>query len=223
MTIYHFANETFGKYFIAVFERMKKKYPSLQFVLVISTITYTRSEKLFKNKIKARLKRTLGDDIHLIYDRILFCKNVNSKSFTNSISNDDVGFISGFNQIFKLAIITRFKFFLNIHPSLLPFYRGPVPSYWVLKNKEKYSGFTIHEIDPNIDQGICVVQEKIKIEPTDTVNSLDQKIAEQSIPQCIRVLEYIVNNKPLEYATIDAKNIYENHIDYMTFPSNQTV
>jgi methionyl-tRNA formyltransferase len=220
MTIYHFSNETFGKYFITVFDQIKKKYPSQKIILVISTIAYSRSEKLFKNKIKARLRQTLGEDIKMIYDRIQFCKNVNSESFTNSISDDDIGFISGFNQIFKLAIVTRFKHFLNIHPSLLPFYRGPVPSYWVLKNKEKYSGFTIHEIDSNIDKGIIVVQEKTRIDAIDTVNSLDRKIAEQSIPQCIKVIESLINNKPLEYSTIDARNIYENHIDYMTFPSN---
>jgi methionyl-tRNA formyltransferase len=219
MTIYHFANETFGKYFITVFENLRNKFPDQKFVLVISTITYTTTEKLFRSKIRAKVKRSLGEDINSIYDRILLCKSVNTKSFATSISNTDVGFISGFNQIFKPEIINRFGTLLNIHPSILPYYRGPVPSYWVLLNREKYSGFTIHHIDEHIDRGIIVAQKKIKIGPEETVNSLDQKIAELSHPHCESVFESIINNIPIVNNTIDAQNIYENHIGYMSFPS----
>ena len=52
---------------------------------------------------------------------------------------------------------------VNIHPSLLPDYRGPVPTAWALENGEKYFGVTIHKMDAAIDTGDILVQEKYPI------------------------------------------------------------
>lgn len=52
---------------------------------------------------------------------------------------------------------------VNIHPSLLPDYRGPVPTAWALENGEKYFGVTIHYMDAGIDTGDILVQEKYPI------------------------------------------------------------
>ncbi len=50
---------------------------------------------------------------------------------------------------------------INIHPSLLPKYRGPSPTYWVIKNREKVTGLTCHFIDNGIDTGNIISQRKI--------------------------------------------------------------
>lgn len=52
---------------------------------------------------------------------------------------------------------------VNIHPSILPFYRGPVPTAWAILNGEKEFGLTIHLMDKGIDTGAILVQEKYKI------------------------------------------------------------
>lgn len=60
----------------------------------------------------------------------------------------------------------------NIHPSLLPNYRGPVPTMWAIENGEKEFGITIHKIDKGIDTGDIVVQERYPILDDETGYSL---------------------------------------------------
>ncbi len=64
---------------------------------------------------------------------------------------------------------------MNIHPSLLPKYRGPSPTYWVLKNREKVTGLTCHFIDNGIDTGNIISQRKITVESHDTISSIIEK------------------------------------------------
>jgi len=68
------------------------------------------------------------------------------------------------NQIFKKNLISIPRFgVLNLHTSLLPSYRGLLPTFWVLLNDEEYTGVTVHLIDEGIDTGDIICQKKIKI------------------------------------------------------------
>jgi len=57
---------------------------------------------------------------------------------------------------------------INIHPSLLPEYRGPVPTAWALMNGEKFFGITIHHMDEGMDTGDILVQERYEIFDNET-------------------------------------------------------
>lgn len=57
---------------------------------------------------------------------------------------------------------------INIHPALLPFYRGPVPTAWAIMNGEKYFGITIHYMDAGVDTGDILVQKKYGISEEET-------------------------------------------------------
>lgn len=61
---------------------------------------------------------------------------------------------------------------INFHPSLLPAYRGGSAMNWALINGEKETGVTIHQIDAGVDTGPIIIQEKVSIDPDDTVKSL---------------------------------------------------
>src|SRR3989344_3429937 len=61
---------------------------------------------------------------------------------------------------------------LNVHPSLLPAYRGPAPVPWVIINGETETGVSVVTLADEFDQGIVVAQEKEEIQPTDTTHSL---------------------------------------------------
>ena len=68
------------------------------------------------------------------------------------------------NQIFKEPIIDLApKGCLNLHTALLPLYRGLMPSFWVMKNNEKYTGVSVFYVDKGIDSGPIIVQEKVEI------------------------------------------------------------
>lgn len=64
---------------------------------------------------------------------------------------------------------------INIHPSLLPKYRGPSPTYWVLKNRENKTGLTCHYIDAGVDTGDVIAQKEVAIDQNDTVDSIIEK------------------------------------------------
>tara|TARA_B100000989_G_scaffold183459_1_gene138060 strand:+ start:201 stop:500 length:300 start_codon:yes stop_codon:yes gene_type:complete len=78
---------------------------------------------------------------------------------------------------------------LNIHPSLLPKYKGLDTHKRVLLNNEKYSGCTVHFVNSKLDSGKIILQKKVKIAKNETSNSLMKKILFQEhklYPKAIR-------------------------------------
>ena len=88
--------------------------------------------------------------------------------------------LAGFMKILSKNFIKKFKGkILNIHPSLLPKYKGLNTHQRVLNNKEKYSGCTVHFVNARLDSGKIILQKKVKISKKDTESSLAKKILAQ--------------------------------------------
>jgi len=88
--------------------------------------------------------------------------------------------LAGFMKILSPNFIKKFKgIILNIHPSLLPKYKGLNTHERVLQNKEKYSGCTVHYVNSRLDSGQIILQTKVKISKKDTSSSLKKKILKQ--------------------------------------------
>ena len=88
--------------------------------------------------------------------------------------------LAGFMKILSPNFIKKFKgIILNIHPSLLPRYKGLNTHERVLKNKEKFSGCTVHYVNSRLDSGKIILQAKVKISKKDTSSSLKKKILKQ--------------------------------------------
>ena len=85
--------------------------------------------------------------------------------------------LAGFMKILSKSFIKNFKGkILNIHPSLLPNYKGLNTHKRVLLNKEKYTGCTVHFVSPTLDSGKIVMQKKIKIKKDDTPKKLAERV-----------------------------------------------
>ena len=85
--------------------------------------------------------------------------------------------LAGFMEILSRNFITKFKGkILNIHPSLLPKYKGLNTHQRALNNNEKYSGCTVHFVNSRLDSGKIILQKKVKISKNDTKNSLARKV-----------------------------------------------
>ncbi len=54
--------------------------------------------------------------------------------------------------------------FVNIHPSLLPYYRGPAPTFWMLYNGEQQTGYTIHRMTTQVDRGAILAQAPLPLD-----------------------------------------------------------
>ena len=88
--------------------------------------------------------------------------------------------LAGFMKVLSPNFIKRFKgIILNIHPSLLPKYKGLNTHERVLQNKEKYSGCTVHYVNSRLDSGKIILQAKVKISKKETSSSLKKKILKQ--------------------------------------------
>ena len=65
---------------------------------------------------------------------------------------------------------------VNIHPSLLPKYKGLNTHQKALKNNDNYSGCTVHYINDKVDSGKIILQKKVKIKRKDSLNTLTKKV-----------------------------------------------
>ncbi len=88
--------------------------------------------------------------------------------------------LAGFMKILSKKFIKNFNGkILNIHPSLLPKFKGLNTHARVIKNKEKYSGCTVHFVNSKLDSGKIILQKKIKILKNDNSKTLAKKILTQ--------------------------------------------
>ena len=85
--------------------------------------------------------------------------------------------LAGFMKILTKNFIKNFKGkILNIHPSLLPQFKGLNTHERALKNNSKYSGCTVHFVSPKLDSGKIINQKRVKINKNDTIKSLARRI-----------------------------------------------
>ena len=88
--------------------------------------------------------------------------------------------LAGFMKVLSNNFIKSFgNKIINIHPSLLPKYKGLNAHRRVLKNNEKYSGCTVHFVTPKLDSGKIISQKKVLIDKNETEKSLKKKILAQ--------------------------------------------
>ena len=88
--------------------------------------------------------------------------------------------LAGFMKILSKNFINKFNGkIVNIHPSLLPKYKGLDTHQRAILNKEKYSGCTVHFVSSKLDSGKILLQKKVKISKNDTPKSLAKKILKQ--------------------------------------------
>ena len=109
-------------------------------------------------------------------------KIIAEKKIISEIKNKKIKLIclAGFMRILSKDFIQIFKGkILNIHPSLLPKYKGLNTHQRAISNREKYSGCTVHVVNSKLDSGKIILQKKVKITKSDTTKSLAKKILTQ--------------------------------------------
>ena len=156
----------------------------------------------FRNLILDSLKKNSKYDIKLvisskatakglIYARKFKVKKrivhyLNKKNAEKSIlvelkkNNINLICLAGFMKILSKTFIKKFKGkIINIHPSLLPKYKGLNTHQRAIDNKEKYSGCTVHYVNSRLDSGKIILQKKIRILKKDTSVKLAKRILKQ--------------------------------------------
>ena len=95
-------------------------------------------------------------------------------------------------KILSGNFIKKFKGkIINIHPSLLPKYKGLNTHQRAINNNEKYSGCTVHLVTQRLDSGKIILQKKVRIFKNDTAKSLQKKVLKQEhkiYPKALKIV-----------------------------------
>ena len=115
---------------------------------------------------------------------------------------------------------------VNLHPSLLPQYKGCFSIPWVLIRGEKKTGITYHLIDPGVDTGNIVIQEETEIRPWDTAFSLYHRLVSLGMQNFNDMFQQVVvdgrrgKSQPLEGETFKRQIPYDGYIS-LTWSKNR--
>lgn len=161
-----------------------------------------RYEKLFKTKIRlfwddlcqsnptlTLMKKYNINDINL--------KSANSESFKNLIVNNnvDIVLVGTWAEKIRKEIFNAPKIgTINVHPSLLPKYRGPNPYLQAIWHGETHSGITFHLMTEKYDAGNILAQARIKIYEQDTGKELRTKTTTTAKFLCAELLKDLQSN-----------------------------
>jgi len=119
-----------------------------------------------------------------IKKKIFSFKNIKTseKNILILIKKEKINFIclAGFMKILSKDFIKKFNGkIINIHPSLLPKYKGLNTHERAIKDKNKFTGCTVHYVSSKLDSGKIILQRKIKITSKDSPTSLAKKVLKQ--------------------------------------------
>lgn len=104
----------------------------------------------------------------------------------------DLVCLAGFMRVLTPHFINRWpERLINIHPSLLPDYKGLDTHARVLNDRKMESGCTVHYVVPEMDSGPTIVQKRVPVQPGDTAETLAARILEQehiAYPEAVRLI-----------------------------------
>mgnify|MGYP001268382487 FL=1 len=104
------------------------------------------------------------------------------KKISTSLKKEKIQFIclAGFMKILSKEFVKKFDGkIINIHPSLLPKYKGLNTHLRAIRNKDKFAGCTVHYVSAKLDSGKIILQKKIRISEKDDSTSLTKKVLKQ--------------------------------------------
>lgn len=113
----------------------------------------------------------------------------------------DLGIIVAYNKIIPQAVLDRFPLgVINVHPSLLPKYRGPSPIQSAILNGETTTGVSIMQIDAEVDHGPVLAIQKYQIPNDKSFVEIQGDLAEMGAKLLVETLKQPLNPVPQDHA-----------------------
>lgn len=186
-----------------------------------------RHDKIKMNPFKLWLKDMVNPEQDYNYIKSyrlkeLSFKSVNDEKFRKQLIklNPDILLVASWSEkISKETFDIPKLATLNVHPSLLPKYRGPNPYVQVIKNREEKTGVTIHLVDKNFDSGAILDQREVEISPTDTGKELKTKVALKARGAICELLQkmdedFVFPISQKEEAATYFSNVFNSDLDF---------
>jgi len=144
------------------------------------------------------VKASIKHQASRIKDKIKIFQPQDKTELLEIIKNlqPDLAIVAAFGMIFpkKILIIPKYGF-INVHPSLLPKYRGPTPIQTAILNGDKETGVGLFLVDEEIDKGKIIANSKLQIVNSDNYETLSKKLAELGADLLIKTLPDFVAGK----------------------------
>ena len=165
-------------------------------------IIFSKKNKQFNIKLvisnKRKAKGLIFANQNNINTKVYYFKkkSKDEKKILNFLIKEKIKIIclAGFMKILSKNFIKKFKGkIINIHPSLLPNYKGLNTHKRVIDNNEKHSGCTVHFVNSKLDSGKIILQKKVKILKNDTPEKLQKRILKQEHKIYPKALQIIAN------------------------------
>lgn len=150
---------------------------------------------LYDNLIYKRLELTC-QKFGILFRRF---KDVNSDESYRLVKeiNPDLCVVAHFEKLIKVPLLSIPKMgFINLHPSLLPNYRGMAPQHWPIINGEKKAGVTVHYIDEGVDTGDIIIQKIIPLRGDEYVSDLQRSWIQIYKTIMVEAIERITSGEP---------------------------
>lgn len=122
--------------------------------------------------------------------------------------------VASFGLIIPKAVLNLFpKGIINVHPSLLPKYRGPTPVQTAIVNGDRITGVTIIKLDEEVDHGPILAEQEEKILPNDTAESLYERLFKKGAKLLSSVIQIIeLKGEVLETAQNHSRATFTKHL-----------
>jgi len=185
----------------------------LQFFKFILTYFKTKIKNFFNNKIKSLNQIAKEKEIPIIRTNTLKSEYLLNK--IRKLSPDVILTLSSFLILEKDILEIPKLCTVNLHTSMLPKYRGILPSFWCLLNQEKESAVTVHYMNVEIDAGDIIRQDFFNIEQMKSIQEMHEKILEIAPNTIVQSLIDIKNN------TVHPVKNPKSESTYFSFPTKE--
>lgn len=138
-------------------------------------------------------------------------RDINSRKTIARLASvaPDIVAIGSFSGILRQEAISLPRLAcINVHPSLLPSYRGIDPYGWVIENGEPTTGVTVHHVNQRIDAGDIILQREISIEEGETAETLGEKSAPVAAELLAHAIQLIASGQDKRTPQDESKASY---------------
>ena len=165
-------------------------------------------------------------------EKVLIDNNISVISITDTInSKKNIEFIKGLkadliliiagNQIIKKSVLNSTKYgVFNVHSSLLPSYKGLMPTFWVLKNKESKTGVTLYQLTEGIDDGPIIASKEFELTNYITQSKLIEELKILANELVVESIEMVKDKNNYKDAGAGTYFKFPNQEDVKEFKEN---
>jgi len=129
-----------------------------------------------------------------------------------------------FNQLIKEPVLQLPQLAaINIHPSLLPAYKGVDPVFYALLTNEKKIGVTVHLMDETFDTGEVLAQRHITTQPSDSIFSKNMQLFQAGGEVALQAIDALWKKRITSGGKLETKKLNNNMNDYASWPDRKLV